>query len=85
VKEGRKAFFFEKKKQKTFINLIRSSTAKECFSDKSFLVLFFKKERAFFLSTDRMGPRSLAAIAVLLLTGSAAGRRVARASKKRRC
>ena len=33
-----KAFFFEKKKQKTFIESLRDSTG------KSFLVLFSKKE-----------------------------------------
>jgi hypothetical protein len=38
VKEGRKVFFFEKKKQKTFDYLAPSST------EKSFLLLFFKKE-----------------------------------------
>jgi hypothetical protein len=32
-------FFFEKKKQKTFVHLVRDSAA------KSFLVLFFKKGR----------------------------------------
>jgi hypothetical protein len=37
-REGRKAFFFEKKKQKTSVHGVRAST------DKSFLVLFFKKE-----------------------------------------
>jgi hypothetical protein len=36
--QGRKAFFFEKKKQKTFVHEVRDST------EKSFLVLFFKKE-----------------------------------------
>jgi hypothetical protein len=36
-KEG-KAFFFEKKKQKTCVYLVRDST------EKSFLLLFFKKE-----------------------------------------
>jgi hypothetical protein len=45
IKQGRKYFFFEKKKQKTFarwltrlIRLARTETS------KSFLVLFFKKE-----------------------------------------
>ena len=33
-----KAFFFEKKKQKTFFTAVADPT------DKSFLVLFFKKE-----------------------------------------
>ena len=37
MSRARKHFFFEKKKQKTFIQLIRDST------EKSFLVLFFKK------------------------------------------
>jgi mono/diheme cytochrome c family protein len=42
MKEG-KAFFFEKKKQKTFVRSVRDSM------DKSFLVLFFKKELFLFL------------------------------------
>jgi hypothetical protein len=37
----RKNFFFEKKKQKTFVYF------RFLLMDKSFLVLFFKKERAF--------------------------------------
>jgi hypothetical protein len=35
---GRKQFFFEKKNQKTFAHEVRDST------DKSFLLLFSKKE-----------------------------------------
>ncbi len=42
MREG-KAFFFGKKKQKTFVCLVRDSI------DKSFLVLFFKKELFLFL------------------------------------
>jgi len=40
-------FFFEKKNQKTFINLAGVSVARRCLMrlmDKSFLFLFFKKE-----------------------------------------
>jgi hypothetical protein len=35
---GRKVFFFEKKKQKTFVRAVAN------LMEKSFLVLFFKKE-----------------------------------------
>jgi hypothetical protein len=39
-----KVFFFEKKKQKTFIRLASASPERLGFISKSFLVLFFKKE-----------------------------------------
>jgi len=43
--EGRKYFFFEKKKQKTFARwLTRQARLTRRFMNKSFLVLFFKKE-----------------------------------------
>jgi hypothetical protein len=49
--KGRKNFFFEKKKQKTFINLSQlqefNSPRETKPIDKSFLVLFFKKELLF--------------------------------------
>jgi hypothetical protein len=50
-KKGRKNFFFEKKKQKTlwfldtFLGAVRLKS-------KSFLVLFFKKERASFFTRE---------------------------------
>jgi hypothetical protein len=46
--EGRKVFFFEKKKQKTFMSgeSLGPAPVKR---HKSFLVLFFKKEHSFFL------------------------------------
>jgi hypothetical protein len=43
----RKQFFFEKKNQKTFGRLSRTSQQRTP-RDKSFLVLFFKKERLSF-------------------------------------
>jgi hypothetical protein len=42
--EGSKNFFFEKKKQKTFVNLDRAGGTSFGPGEKSFLVLFFKKE-----------------------------------------
>jgi hypothetical protein len=42
--KGRKVFFSEEKKQKTFI--LRSWPKGKCAGNKSFLVLFFKKERS---------------------------------------
>jgi len=48
--QGSKQSFFEKKDQKTFIRLVRDST------DKSFLLLFFKKEGlALMIRTCRAG------------------------------
>jgi hypothetical protein len=48
MKKGRKQFFFEKKNQKTFfhwrVRTGRGSRSKPRSADKSFLVLFFKKE-----------------------------------------
>jgi hypothetical protein len=48
VKEARKYFFFEKKKQKTFARrpqlLVQTCERMLPETDKSFLVLFFKKE-----------------------------------------
>jgi hypothetical protein len=43
--KGRKRFFFEKKNQKTFIRLLRAAGDRLGSKGKSFLVLFFKKER----------------------------------------
>jgi hypothetical protein len=43
-KAGSKAFFFEKKKQKTFIHLAKCPVTAAYPMSKSFLVLFFKKE-----------------------------------------
>jgi hypothetical protein len=44
-REGSKEVFsFEKKKQKTFANLAPSVRATRCQKDRSFLLLFFKKE-----------------------------------------
>jgi hypothetical protein len=49
VREARKAFFFEKKKQKTFFHLLLQQYARGAdvtgSIDKSSLVLSFKKER----------------------------------------
>jgi hypothetical protein len=42
--EGRKAFFFEKKKQKTFLSLVPAFQNLRGTIDRSFLLLFFKKE-----------------------------------------
>jgi len=45
VGQGRKYFFFEKKKQKTFTRwLTRQARSVRIPKGKSFLVLFFKKE-----------------------------------------
>jgi hypothetical protein len=48
VRKGRKQFFFEKKNQKTFFCLVPYRTGSVirwlAATDKSFLVLFFKKE-----------------------------------------
>jgi hypothetical protein len=41
---GRKEFFFEKKKQKTFSDWAEASRENSAQTRKSFLVLFFKKE-----------------------------------------
>jgi len=49
-KAGSKAFFFEKKKQKTFTQKGLGSYNCEALN-KSFLVLFFKKERLPFLDS----------------------------------
>jgi hypothetical protein len=46
-RSGRKAFFFGKKKQKTFISAVADHAGKSRDSArKSFLVLFFKKEHS---------------------------------------
>jgi LPPG:FO 2-phospho-L-lactate transferase len=74
--EARKNLFFEKKKQKTFApallppgvhagQLARNQT------DKSFLVLFFKKEHSFFLGFMRMTGQ------VLALSGGVGGAKLA--------
>jgi hypothetical protein len=44
VKEERKRFFFEKKKQKTFANWGPWQARANARRTKSFLLLFFKKE-----------------------------------------
>jgi hypothetical protein len=44
-----KAFFFEKKKQKTFMSSRLGNGERSATAIKSFLVLFFKKEHSFFL------------------------------------
>jgi hypothetical protein len=44
--ECKKAFFFEKKKQKTF-GILGTPAARRASRSKSFLVLFFKKEHSF--------------------------------------
>jgi hypothetical protein len=46
--KGRKDFFFEKKKQKTFIILEPRWLNRRVQTNKSFLVLFFKKEHSSF-------------------------------------
>jgi hypothetical protein len=49
--KSRKYFFFEKKKQKTFIFSVTRTTQSSCdtiLTVKSFLVLFFKKEHLAF-------------------------------------
>ncbi len=46
---GSKVFFSEEKKQKTFIRLAAICPERRAPMYKSFLVLFFKKERSFFL------------------------------------
>jgi len=48
---GRKAFFFEKKNQKTFESLLSLSGKAEAKFAKVFLLLFFQKKKAFFYST----------------------------------
>jgi len=50
MREARKYFFFEKKKQKTFACcLTRQERSVRTEASKSFLVLFFKKELLSFL------------------------------------
>jgi hypothetical protein len=49
--EGRKQFFFEKKNQKTSI-FLSGTFNKRIAMNKSFLVLFFKKERLTFLASS---------------------------------
>jgi hypothetical protein len=44
AEEKGKRFFFEKKKQKTFMMLWLAVSAERVLRPKSFLVLFFKKE-----------------------------------------
>jgi hypothetical protein len=44
LKKGKKAFFFEKKKQKTFTYWTRHSGRPRASTGESFLLLFFKKE-----------------------------------------
>jgi hypothetical protein len=44
LRPGRKAFFFEKKKQKTFVLMELSLSPWPTSGRKSFLLLFFKKE-----------------------------------------
>jgi hypothetical protein len=51
-----KAFFFEKKKQKTFIYLGRDVGGMSGQREKSFLVLFFKKELLAYLRGRVRGP-----------------------------
>jgi hypothetical protein len=46
----RKRFFFEKKKQKTFINLDRAGFAAWGPIRKNFLLLFYKKEALTYFS-----------------------------------
>jgi hypothetical protein len=53
--EERKNFFFEKKKQKTFISC-RGCPSAYTTKDKNFLVLFFKKEHSCFLLIARPLP-----------------------------
>jgi hypothetical protein len=49
----RKNFFFEKKKQKNFCDTWPSLPGKaEAETNKSFLLLFFEKEDAYFLTRD---------------------------------
>jgi hypothetical protein len=48
AREEGKAFFFEKKKQKTFVHLASAGPDELGLVRESFLVLLFKKERAFF-------------------------------------
>jgi hypothetical protein len=63
VKEKeRKRFFFEKKKQKTFIRWVCGNAGGLPLSQKSksFLLLFFKKEAlAYFLNTATIAAQSL--------------------------
>jgi hypothetical protein len=43
--QARKYFFFEKKKQKTFVGLVEATDTIDTYrSEQSFLLLFFKKE-----------------------------------------
>jgi hypothetical protein len=43
--KARKDFFFEKKKQKTFVNAVADLSGEHPTAHQSFLLLFFKKER----------------------------------------
>jgi len=57
MSQERKYFFFEKKKQKTFIHLPLACTAEReaALIDKSFLVFFSKKE-LFYLPASNAAP-----------------------------
>jgi hypothetical protein len=60
--EGSKRFFFEKKNQKTFMTLAPRvqaiSPPHENQMDKSFLLLFFKKEALAFFNRQQQTPES---------------------------
>jgi hypothetical protein len=59
TKHGEEVFFFEEKNQKTFAPApasARASSGRPCVAprDKSFLVLFFKKENVLFTCLDSL-------------------------------
>jgi hypothetical protein len=49
-------FFFEKKNQKTFANLMRALRQATVQIEKSLLLLFFRKEDSFFFPKHAEGP-----------------------------
>jgi hypothetical protein len=59
--KGRKAFFFEKKKQKTFTNSASTSRDRLSPNEQKFFASFFQKRRPSFLPPDikRLQQRSL--------------------------
>jgi tRNA(His) 5'-end guanylyltransferase len=81
LREASKRFFFEKKNQKTFTTLgLRSTRHLVAKTDKSFLLLFFKKEALSFFYPSTSFPSSTSFFAASLgdnlpkATRSAVGR-----------
>ncbi len=56
VRKEDQQFFFEKKSQKTFAHGVYTAGQRVRRENKSFLVLFFKKELLPFFPSDQKGP-----------------------------